>query len=261
MIVQAEPVMGTVVSFHVFSGPVPEAETRAAVDKACELLHRHDEVFSTWRPESPMSRLRTGELALAEAPPEIAAVLELCREAKQMTCGWFDPWAMPGGVDPTGLVKGWAAARALEVLERAGVDAAIVNAGGDVASLGRPPGGGRWKVGINHPWRADALACVLEIEAAVATSGCYERGAHLIDPTDGSTPTSVASATVTGPHLAFVDALATAVAVAGDRGMDLVRSLEGYDAYIIRVDGTEDATAGIAFADALDGSQRTRRVS
>ena len=28
-----------------------------------------------------------------------------------MSGGWFDPWAMPGGVDPTGLVKGWAVDR------------------------------------------------------------------------------------------------------------------------------------------------------
>ena len=29
-------------------------------------------------------------------------------QARDASGGWFDPWAMPGGYDPTGLVKGWA---------------------------------------------------------------------------------------------------------------------------------------------------------
>jgi hypothetical protein len=31
-----------------------------------------------------------------------------CEAAREASDGWFDPWAMPGGYDPTGLVKGWA---------------------------------------------------------------------------------------------------------------------------------------------------------
>jgi thiamine biosynthesis lipoprotein ApbE len=44
------------------------------------------------------------------------------------------------------------------------------------------------------------------------------------------------------------DALATALVVAGDDGHDLARSLEGYEAYLIRADGTEDITRGIVVA-------------
>ncbi len=44
--------------------------------------------------------------------------------------------AMPGGVDPTGLVKGWAVARALDVLRLGGVTGALVNGGGEVAFFG-----------------------------------------------------------------------------------------------------------------------------
>ena len=76
-----------------------------------------DDVFSTWKPESPVSRLRRGEIGLGDAPPEVAEVLELCRRAREASDGWFDPWAMPGGVDPTGLVKGWAVERALDEFE------------------------------------------------------------------------------------------------------------------------------------------------
>ena len=115
-------------------------------------------------------------VAIDQVPAEIPLVLELCRQAKEISKGWFDPWAMPDGVDPTGLVKGWAIQQALEVLQGAGVEAAMVNGGGDIALHGQHPGAGSWRVGVRHPWRADALACVLEVCSAVATSGCYERG-------------------------------------------------------------------------------------
>lgn len=177
MIVHVEQVMGTVFSFHVESGDCRPEDARAAVDSACTRLHDLDEIFSTWKPLSPMSLLRVGRLALGETPPEMSEVLDLCREAKELSQGWFDPWAMPGGLDPTGLVKGWAAEQALAVLERAGVAAAMVNGGGDIALLGLPGEAPTWRIGVRHPWRAEALACVLETDRAVATSGCYERAA------------------------------------------------------------------------------------
>ena len=77
------------------------------------LLHHADEVFSTWQPDSPISRLRSGQITDAQAPAEVAEVLERCAAARELSGGWFDPWAMPGGIDPTGFVKGWAAQRAL----------------------------------------------------------------------------------------------------------------------------------------------------
>ena len=60
--------------------------------------------------------------------------------------------------------------------------------------------------------------------------------------------TCTASATVVGSSLAMCDALATALVVAGDEGFELARSLEGYEAYLIRADGTEEVTEGIVFA-------------
>ncbi len=248
MIVHVEQVMGTVFSFHVESGDCGPEDARAAVDSACTRLHDLDEIFSTWKPLSPMSLLRVGRLALGETPPEMSEVLDLCREAKELSQGWFDPWAMPGGLDPTGLVKGWAAEQALAVLEHAGVAAAMVNGGGDIALLGLPGEAPTWRIGVRHPWRAEALACVLETDRAVATSGCYERGPHLINPRNGRMLFRTASATVVGASLAMCDALATALVVADDEGPALARSLRGYDAYLIGGDGKEDSTDGIVFA-------------
>jgi FAD:protein FMN transferase len=239
--------MGTVVSFAVLAGELPAAEVRAAVESACAGLHHADAVFSTWDAGSPVSRLRRGEATLGAMPPEVAEVLDLCELAKTASRGWFDPWAMPGGLDPTGLVKGWAVERAAEVLRRAGAPAALVNGGGDLTAFGSPEPGQPWRAGIRHPWRADALACIIAVRAAVATSASYERGGHLIDPFTGQPATGVASATVTGPSLAMADALATALAVGGDDALPVIGAVEGYEGYLIRADGSEADTGGIGF--------------
>jgi thiamine biosynthesis lipoprotein len=247
LLAHAEKAMGTVFSITVVTQGRPVAEFRAAIAAACEVLHRADAVFSTWDPASPVSRLRRGETTVAELPAEVAEVLAECRAAKAASGGWFDPWAMPGGVDPTGLVKGWAVERALSVMRKEGIGGALVNGGGDVAAFGSPAPGERWRAGIRHPWRADALAAVVAVDAAVATSGCYERGPHLIDPATGRPRSGAASATVTGPRLALADALATAVAVGGDEALAAVAALDGYEGYLIRPDGSEADTGGVAF--------------
>jgi thiamine biosynthesis lipoprotein len=239
--------MGTVFSFAVVAGELPSTAVTAAIAGACAVLHHCDALFSTWDAASPVSRYRRGETPLAGMPAEFGEVMAQCRAARRASGGWFDPWAMPGGFDPTGLVKGWATERALAVLRDAGAPGALINGGGDVAVFGAPAAGQRWRVGIRHPWRPDALACVVETDAAVATSGCYERGVHLIDPGTGQPATRAASASVTGPSLALADALATGVAVGGDEALPAVAGLAGYAAYLIRPDGTE-ADTGIEFA-------------
>jgi thiamine biosynthesis lipoprotein len=245
-----EEVMGTVISFRMKPEPLSDADAGQALKDACAALHRSDEIFSTWKHQSPISRLRRGELSLDDLPPEVNEVLALCLSARRVSEGWFDPWAMPGGIDPTGLVKGWAIEQALSVLRQAGVGSALVNGGGDIAVLGGPGSGRQWRVGIRHPWRKDALACVLQVDRAVATSATYERGAHLVDPHTGQALARAASATVTGLDLAMADALATALAVAGPEHVDMVRRLPGYDAYVIGPGGEEVLTEGVVIADA-----------
>lgn len=243
----AEAVMGTVVSITVAPGDPSSQQPGRAIESACAALHRADRTFSTWDPQSPVSRLRRGAATLRELPAEVAQVLGLCEEARRASGGWFDPWSLPGGVDPTGLVKGWAVDQALAILREAGMAAAMVNGGGDIAVFGAPEPGQKWRIGIRHPWRGDALAAVVDVTAAIATSGSYERGQHLVNPFTGRPSSQAASATVTGPSLAFADALATALAVGGDAVLAMLAGLDGYDGYLIRPDGSEADTGGIAF--------------
>jgi FAD:protein FMN transferase len=212
------------------------------------LVTRADTVFSTWRADSPMSQVRRGELLVTDAPPEIATVLALCADARRQTHGLFDPWAMAGGVDPTGLVKGWAAQAALAELHSGGMTGAMVNAAGDIASAGGPTPDAAFRIGVVDPHAPGRLACVVELRGAIATSGTYERGDHLIDPRSGHRVSGAASASVTGPDLAVADALATALAVVGADGLDLVRPLAGYEALVIDHDTSVYCTESFPFA-------------
>ncbi len=243
--------MGTVFSFRIPLTETSPSRREAArlVATACRLVHRHDELFSLWQPDSTLNRLRTGRLHLDAAPAEVHEVLNQCRLARDMSRGWFDPWNMPGGLDPTGLVKGWSASLAMDILVDGGIESALLNAGGDVVAVGRSASTARWQVGIRHPWRPDALACVAHLEAAVATSGSYERGPHLVDPHTRLPAARSASATVAGPDLAMADALATALAVGGDEAYTAIAVAGGYEAYLVRSDGTERWTPGFPFAD------------
>ena len=94
----------------------------------------------------------------------------------------------------------------------------------------------RWRVGIQHPLRRDRLAKVVEgSDLAVATSGAYERGGHVLDARTGLAPAGVLSVTVTGPELGTADAFATA-AYCARRG----RSRLDADAAGARLRGADD---------------------
>ena len=258
--------MGTVVSFSLreaksatdgeraemaaATSAAAHAAAEAALERAEAKLRWVDDVFSTWKPQSPVSRLRRGEIELDAAPPEVAEVLELCRKAREVSDGWFDPWSMPGGLDPTGLVKGWAAERALDELKKGGVPAALINAGGDIAAYGRPAPGQPWRIGIRHPLAEDRLLLMVELDGpgAVATSGTYERGEHLIGPHTGAPARGLLSATVVGLDLAFADALATALFVSGGALLERIGRLAGYHGFTVSGDGVVRATRGLAVA-------------
>ncbi len=241
--------MGTVVTIGVYTTDGPAgADLSRQMTTAQAILQRADAVLSTWQPHSPISRLRRGEITSAQAPAEVSEVLEQCAIARELSGGWFDPWAMPGGLDPTGYVKGWAAQKALGAFRASGTCGAIVNAAGDIASRGGLGPGQPFRIGIADPFSPRRLAEVIYLTDAIATSGTYERGHHLIDPHTGRPSARAASASVTGPDLGLADALATAVAVAGAPGLDLVEALDGYEALIIALDGSRRWTKHFPFA-------------
>jgi FAD:protein FMN transferase len=256
--------MGTIVTIDVYgSGEATAAEigeVRRQLVRARAILQRADAVFSPWQPGSAISRLRAGEITTAEAPAEVADVLSRCVTARELSGGWFDPWAMPGGIDPTGLVKGWAAQQALAAFTAPCIAGAMVNAAGDIASYGDPGTGEPFRVGIADPAGPRRLAEIVSLTGAIATSGSYERGCHLIDPYSARPAVRVGSASVTGPDLGLADALATALAVAGEPGLAFISPIDGYEALIIGLDGRRRRTEHFPLTEPqLPGTRRNHR--
>jgi thiamine biosynthesis lipoprotein len=241
--------MGTVFSFDVRGGE-PQA-IRSALDEAVAELHRVDEVFSTYREDSEVSRLARGELAVEECAPAVAEVLELAAEAERVSDGWFSP-RYAGRLDPTGIVKGWAAERAARALLMAGASGVGVNGGGDVQMFGTPGSGRPWRVGVADPLRPGGLAAVISAAGtdrlAVATSGTAERGDHVVDPRTGRTAvTDLVAVTVVGPSLTWADCWATAAFARGSRaGLTWLESLPDVEALLITAGDEVRCTKGLA---------------
>ncbi|WP_103888843.1 FAD:protein FMN transferase [Actinacidiphila yanglinensis] len=233
--------MGTVFSFDVRGGTGPRVE--AALDAAVAWLHHVDEVFSPYRPESQISRLGAGTLALSKCTPEVWEVMRLCEDAERRSDGWFSArYGAGGAFDPTGLVKGWAVERAAAMLASAGAAAVCVNGGGDVQVHGGP-----WRIGVSDPLRKGALATVVHAdgELAVATSGSAERGCHIVDPRTGRPPRAApASLTVICRGLTEADTCATAGYAMGDLACGWLESLPGTRSFAVTADGSTWTTRG-----------------
>ena len=225
---------------------VRDAEVgEAAVDRVFDWLRLVDETFSTYKPESQICRLDRGELSLADVHPDVRAVLRRCDELREETHGYFDARA-GGHLDPSGLVKGWSVDRGAAILERAGARNFAIYAGGDVVVRGGALPADCWHVGIRHPHRPDRLAATVTArDLAIATSGTYARGDHVLDPHTRRTPAGLLSMTITGPELATADAYATAAfAMGAERGPAWTARLDGYEAMTIRADETTLSTPG-----------------
>ena len=228
--VRVEHVMGTAIGVDLRDPGVDEA----ALDAFFAWLREVDARFSTYRADSEISRIGADDLALADAHPDVHEVLGLCEEVRRCSGGLFAVHRPGGSLDPSALVKGWSVERGMRILGDAGARNLCVNAGGDVLALGQPEPGRAWRVGIRHPEVADRVAAVLAVhDHAVATSGLYERGDHIVDPRSGAPLRGLLSMTVAGPSLALADTYSTAAFVMGPEGVAWVAGIPGYAAYAV----------------------------
>lgn len=235
--------MGTVFTIDIRD----EGEWTEAIDEVVRWLHHVDATFSTYRQDSDVSRIRRGDLKVADADPTVADVLDQCARLQCETGGFFT--SLPHGqIDPTGLVKGWSVERASHLLRAAGSANHAVSGGGDMQLAGEAAPDRAWVVGITDPRdRSRVLSVVEGRDCAIATSGVSERGPHIVDPFSGRPAASgLLSATVTGPRLTEVDSYATAAFVMGRPATGWVESLDGYEALLVDADGTRYSTAGWA---------------
>jgi thiamine biosynthesis lipoprotein len=243
-------VWGTVLYIEASSTTVDRAAIDSAIVDVKSFVYGVDEDFSTYKDGSFVSRLRRGEIEIGQCPRDVQDVWSACLDAKYLSDGAFDPWAVAGGFDPSGYVKGWAADRVGEILVAAGAAHVQVNAAGDVTVRGgnlldsgavEP-----WRIGVVNPDQKREVVQVFELmDGAVATSGAYERGAHITDPFTGVIAIGAKSATVVGPDGGLADAMATALMVAGDDGAQFLAQAELHDYSAWCIDRYDDSAWGV----------------
>jgi thiamine biosynthesis lipoprotein len=205
-----------------------------------------DARFSTYKDASDISRLNRGEIAMRDAHAEVQDVLARCARLRAATRGYFDVCAASHSfIDPSGLVKGWSVDRVAGMLAGLGARNFAINAGGDVIVRGCAYPDDCWRVGIQHPTLSDKVAAVVVAnDLAIATSGAYARGAHIINPHTRRAPSGVLSVTITGPDLATADAYATAAFAMGTQGPAWTARLTGYETMTILADDRVLSTPG-----------------
>jgi FAD:protein FMN transferase len=229
-----ETVMGTSITIDILD---PGNGGKRLIDEAVVWFHEVDRRFSTYKPDSEVCRLDRGELSAAGASPDLRHVLDACVEMSEATAGYFDAY-VTHHFDPSGYVKGWSVEVASQRLHAAGAVNHCINAGGDIRVRGRAPDPEGWRIGIAHPWERDTVAwVVVGTDVAVATSGTYERGLHVINPFTGMPADQLCSVTVVGPDLAIADSYATAALAMGRRGFTWLATLNGYESAVITSTG------------------------
>lgn len=238
---RVEHVMGMPVSLALRGRHGGDARADAAWQAVLDDLRWVDKVFSTYREDSYVRRLDRGEVTLAECPPEVAQVLELGRAAAAASDHAFNIWRP--GLDPSGVVKGWAVQRGSRHLRALPDTDFCLSAGGDL--LCRAVVGPAWRVAIEDPFdSAQVIAEVPVSDGAVATSGTAHRGEHLVDARDGSIPEGVASVTVVGPTLTWADIDATAAYAMGQRAAAWLSTRVGRTGLVVWADGTTTLVQG-----------------
>ena len=234
-------VWGTILFIEVASTKVGLDELNAGLAEVTEYVKVIDQEFSTFKPDSQVSKIRRGELKIEDASAQMQEVWQLCLVAGDLTDGSFDPWVVKGGYDPSGYVKGWAADKCVSILKAHGAENIQVNAAGDLSLAGGFENGKPWSIGVRSPENRFEVVKVFEIfDGAIATSGTYEIGAHIKDPHTGLIAIGARSATVLGPDGGLADALATALVVAGQDGAAIFSKPELADYRVWVIPRNED---------------------
>lgn len=151
-------------------------------------------------------------------------------------------------IDLGSIAKGFIADRLKEYLVGQGVKSAIINLGGNVLCIGEQPDGSPFLIGLQAPFEErNTIYANLEIhDLSVVSSGVYERHFvvdgknyhHLLNPKTGYPyDNGLISVTILSSRSVDGDALSTTCFSLGlDKGLALVNSLDGIDAFFMTED-------------------------
>jgi thiamine biosynthesis lipoprotein len=244
-----------VYAFNNFDTPVTDTEILGVVKAALEISRKTDGAFDvTVAPLVDLWGFFGDSPGLPE-PDEIREALSLVGHDRiALENGALIKVAEGTRIDLGAIAKGHAVAEGLEVLVQHGIESALIDAGGDIYSLGRR-GDALWKVGIRSP-RDEELLGYIEVEdLAVMGSGDYERffmkdGVryhHIIDPETGYPARGLTGITVACPDPMLADAWATALFVLGpERGLEIVESEPDLETIMVTPSGEVLASSGFS---------------
>lgn len=240
---RVEHVMGLPVSVALRGLHAEDRRADEAWARVVDDLRDADRVFSTYRPDSVVSRMARGEAP--DVPPEVTEVLEIGERARIESGGVFDV-VRDGVLDPSGVVKGWAVERAAAALRDLDDTDFCLSAGGDMVVHVADPSRPDWRVGIEDATDPTRVRAVVPLRScAIATSGLAHRGAHVVDARTGRAPTRLASVTVVGQNLTRADVEATtALAMDVDAPSWLARR-GGLTTYLQWADGRTQTLVGL----------------
>jgi thiamine biosynthesis lipoprotein len=233
-------IMGMPITVEVLDLAVTQNDLNKVFACFCSV----DEIFSTYKTTSEVSKLNRGELLLSECSEDMKSILALSEQTKRETNGYFNI-QHAGIYDPSGIVKGWAILNVAKMLKLQGFHDFYVDAGGDIQVSGlkdkRP-----WRVGIRNPFnRAQHVKVLALTDCGIATSGTAIRGQHIYNPFHPDEPIrEIMSITVIGPDVYEADRFATAAFAMGKRGIQFIEKLVGFEGYMIDVEARATLTSG-----------------
>lgn len=255
---RAQPWLGTLVDISI-ADPLDEPVAHAAFDNAFAAIAQVHRLMSFHEPASDVSRVnRASAGQFVDVHPFTHAVIAHALELSEESDGIFDiacasrlaewgylpssgevPVAIAsremllaesgnrigklhdGWIDLGGIAKGYAVDAAIDALQRAGIESACVNAGGDLRVLGAAP----YMVAVRDPRNPRLIAMEMPVsDEAMATSGAYftrkqdgeELRSALIDGRSGAALTRDFSVSVQAANCMFADALTKVVAATGN---------------------------------------------
>jgi thiamine biosynthesis lipoprotein len=221
-------------------GPAVEAAAIALYGA----LRADDTRFSLLDAGSQVSRIRRGELRLADAEPRVRDVAATCLEAEMRTAGAFSAWRTGTGeaaervvarFDPSRLAQAWAVQDAFDTLltrlrPLGGYDV-LLSAGDDVIAACARTDTPDWTVAVHDPRRRGRVLRSLRLRTgAVATARARRSGTTAAQDAADS---ALLAATVIGPDLTWAAVHADAALTRGRSAVAALHDLVGYSAVLV----------------------------
>ena len=177
-------------------------------------------------------------------------------------------------IDLGGIIKGFAADKAVEILKQQGIKAGIVAIAGDIKTFGIRPDGGLWKVGIQNPRQQtdkdEITATIAMTDMAISTSGDYERYFiidgkryhHILNPKTGYPADECRSVSIIAKDGSITDPFSTGIFILGaEKGIKLLEEM-GIDGIIVDKNGKIHTTPNLrGKLEIIGDSQRQKKTN